>query len=272
MLKTSIFKKTRRYLVSFSGFCIFFFMNYRFFTLIKLILLIIALGLASFLAFGESGKNVAPDQKVVFVLDINRTMNTQDIFSGTKQISRLQAAKSLIQKTLLSDPQFSYGLILFNAGTDYIIPPTFDSWTFLLYLSGITTNLLPDWAKDFVQLSWLLRDTEYTSYIILSDFDVKAQQRGIKLPKWTSLLWLGSLAGDKVRSANGILYYDNGKSVFSARNDQFAKSLNLPYTTLTNINSFSLNHLLYHGFTLPLSQRIFLYTILWILVVLVVLL
>ena|GEM_PF-1079700 len=127
MLKTSIFKKTRRYLVSFSGFCIFFFMNYRFFTLIKLILLIIALGLASFLAFGESGKNVAPDQKVVFVLDINRTMNTQDIFSGTKQISRLQAAKSLIQKTLLSDPQFSYGLILFNAGTDYIIPPTFDS-------------------------------------------------------------------------------------------------------------------------------------------------
>jgi hypothetical protein len=56
-------------------------MNYRFFTLIKLILLIFALGLASFLAFGESRKNVAPDQEIVFVLDTNRTMNTKDVFS-----------------------------------------------------------------------------------------------------------------------------------------------------------------------------------------------
>lgn len=102
-------------------------MNYTFFTFTKLILLIIALGLATFLAFGESGKHVAPDQKVVFVLDINRTMNTKDVYSGTQQISRLQAAKTLIQKTLFSDSQFSYGLILFNASTDYILPPTFDT-------------------------------------------------------------------------------------------------------------------------------------------------
>lgn len=102
-------------------------MNYKFFLFIKLVLLIIALGLASFLAFGERGKAIAPDQKIIFVLDINRTMNTEDVFSGTQKISRLQAAKYLIKKTLLSDTQFSYGLILFNAGTDYIIPPTFDT-------------------------------------------------------------------------------------------------------------------------------------------------
>jgi hypothetical protein len=204
-------------------------------------------------------------------LDTNRTMNTKDVFSWTKQISRMQAAKILIQKTISSDLQFSYGLILFNAGTDYIIPPTFDTWTFLQYLSWITTNLLPDWAKNFAQLSWLLLD-DYTSYIILSDFDVKAQQRDISYAKWTSLLWLGTLAGDKVRHANWILYYDNGKSVFSARNDAFAQSLDLPYTTLTNVDWFSLQNLLYHGFTLPVGQRIFLYVILWILVILVVLL
>lgn len=102
-------------------------MNHTSFLLIKLVLLFIALGLASFLAFGESGKDVAADQKVIFVLDINRTMNTQDIFSGNQKISRLQAAKSLIQKTIITDPQFSYGLILFNASTDYILPPTFDT-------------------------------------------------------------------------------------------------------------------------------------------------
>lgn len=102
-------------------------MNYRFFAFIKLILLFIALGLASFLAFGDAGKHIAPDQKVVFVLDINRTMNTQDVLSGTKHISRLQAAKQIIKKTISSDSDYSYGLIIFNASADYIIPPTFDT-------------------------------------------------------------------------------------------------------------------------------------------------
>lgn len=251
-------------------------MNHRFFVFLKLVLLFIALGLASFLAFGEGGKDLAPDQKIIFVLDINRTMNTEDMLSGSQSISRLQAAKALIKKTIISDSQFSYGLILFNASTDYILPPTFDSWTFLLYLSGITTNLLPDWIKNFAYLSWLLRDSVYTSYLIISDFDrgqkLMNQERTLHLPKWTSLLWLWSLAGDAVRYSNGILYYDTGDAVFSVRNDQFAKSLNLPYTTLTSTDSFSLQNVLFHGVTLPLSQRIFLYIILWILVILVVLL
>lgn len=102
-------------------------MNYRFFVLIKWVLLIIALGLASFLAFAESSKESTLDQKVVFVLDINKTMNTQDVLSGNQKISRLRAALSLIQKTIVSAPQYSYGLILFNASSEYILPPSFDS-------------------------------------------------------------------------------------------------------------------------------------------------
>lgn len=251
-------------------------MNQTSFVLIKLVLLFIALGLASFLSFGEGGKDVAIDQNVIFVLDINRSMNTEDVLSGGQKISRLQAARSIIQKTIIANPQFSYGLILFNASTDYILPPSFDSWTFLLYLSGITTNLLPDWVKNFAQLSWLLRDSNFVSYLIISDFDRGQkginQQRTIHFPRWTALLGLWSLAGDAVRYSNGILYYDNGNSVFSARNDQFATSLNLPYTVLTSTDNFTLQQLLFHGVTLPLAQRIFLYTILWILVILVVLL
>jgi len=93
----------------------------------KLLLLIVALALAIFLVFAEKGKDALPDQKIVFVLDINRTMNTKDVLSGTQKISRIQAAKSIIQQTILSDPQFSYGLVLFNARSDYIVPPTFDT-------------------------------------------------------------------------------------------------------------------------------------------------
>lgn len=246
-----------------------FILSSKFISFIKFLLLIVALGLASFLMYNDSGKEISPDQKIVFVLDINRTMNTKDVFSGAQQISRIQAAKSLIQQQLLSDSQFSYGLMLFNQGADYIIPPTFDTWTFLLYLSGITTNLLPDWPKNFSQLSWLLTDTISTSYLIISDFDAQ-QQSTINLPQWIALLGVWSLAGDKVRYSNGIVYYDTGKSVFSARNDQFAQSLNASYTAVSQIADISVSQLLSHGYALPLSQRIVLYTILWILVILVV--
>ncbi len=71
---------------------------------IKLLLLIVALILASFLAFGNITNDATPDQKIVFVLDINRSMNTEDVFSGTQKISRLQAAISLIQTTIITDP------------------------------------------------------------------------------------------------------------------------------------------------------------------------
>lgn len=219
--------------------------------------------------FGQNKNNIAPDQNIIFVLDINKTMNTKDVFSGEQKISRIQAAKSLIQKAVFSDPQFSYGLILFNSSIDYIIPPTFDTWTFLLYLSGITTNLLPDWIKDFTQLSWILDNTLYTSYILLSDFDT-SQQRSLKLPKWTVLLWLGSLAGDNVRYSNGILYYNNGNSVFSSRNDMFAQSFHTSYTPISQIADVSLHTFLFYEFNLPLSQQIFLYILLGFLTVLVI--
>ena len=246
-------------------------MNHKTFSVIKFWLLVIALGLASFLAFGENKKDAAPDQKIVFVVDVNRSMNTQDMLSGNKRLSRLQSAKYIIQKTIISEPQYSYGLVIFNAGADYLIPPTFDTWTFLSYLSWISTNLLSDWVKDFAQLSWLLTETSSTSYLLLSDFD-GINQSNVKLPKSTSLLGLWTLAGDKVRYSNNIVYYDNGKSVFSARNDDLAKSFNLPYTPLANIADFSSKNILPNGFTLPVSQRIFLYTSLGVLIILVVLL
>lgn len=54
-------------------------------------------------------------------------MNAQDVSFDGASISRLTAAKHIIQTTLLSEPEFSYGLIIFNADADYIIPPTFDT-------------------------------------------------------------------------------------------------------------------------------------------------
>lgn len=58
--------------------------------------------------------DIGPEHKLVFVLDTSRTMNTEDVLSGKEKISRLSAAKNIIQTTIFSEPGFSYGLIIFN--------------------------------------------------------------------------------------------------------------------------------------------------------------
>ncbi len=246
-------------------------MHRKLFTFLRFFLVVAALGVAVFLAFFSSSSKSA-DHRIVFVLDINRTMNTQDVLLNAKNISRLQAAKHIIATTLLADPHSSYGLVLFNAGAEYILPPTFDTWTFLLYLNDVTTNLLPDWTKDFAQLTLFLHSNLSTTYLILSDFDAVYNGK-VSLPASTSLLGMWSSAWAQVRTSNGILYYDNGKSVFSARNDQFAHTLGFPYTSLSDLTAFSPQKLLFHGLvTLNTIQYLRIYALLWVLVILAVLL
>jgi len=151
-------------------------MQYKKISFIKLLLLFLALLLASFLAFGDTVQEIAPDHQVVFVLDISKTMETQDVVSGAQSVSRLDAAKDIIQKTIFSEPSYSYGLILFAAGADYMIPPTFDTGTFLLYLSGVTTHLLPAGNTRFTSLRGMMTGMANTSYVVLSDFVVSAGQ------------------------------------------------------------------------------------------------
>lgn len=237
--------------------------------LLKFVLLFFALGLAAFLAFGIRSKEFTPDHKIIFALDINRTMNTQDVLSGDQYLSRMSVAKQIIADIVLAEPWYSYGLVLFNAATEYIVPPTFDMGTFFLYLIGITTNLLPDGPKNFDILSGVLGTDDYASTLIVSDFDTSLKPK-LHLPLGTSLIGLGSLKGDTLRTAQGIRYYDNGKSVSSARNDSIAKSFGVPYTTISDMDGFVPEKAISRGISLPLSQRIFLYAFLGVIVVLFV--
>lgn len=161
--------------------------------------------------------------------------------------------------------------MLFNAASDYIVPPTFDTGTFFLYLLGVTTNLLPQGAKNFDILTGVVGADTYASLVLLSDFDASSPSK-LDLPFGTSLIGLGSVKGDVVRTAQGIRYYDNGASVVSSRNDTLAKSFAVPYTAISDIADFSPDALLARGIELPLSQRIFFYVLLGVLVIFVVML
>lgn len=158
---------------------------------------------------------------------------------------------------------------MFNGSTDYIVPPTFDIETFFLYLTGISTNLLPNGDKDFLVLSSVLFDRDLTSYVVLSDFD-GVEKASLDLPDATLLIGLGTVEGDYVRYSNGVRYYDNGVSVSSVRNDSVARSFGVTYIPVTTLDDFSLQKIIFGGVHLPISQRIFLYVLLGILVILVV--
>lgn len=109
-------------------------------------------------------------------------------------------------------------------------------------------------------LSGVFATDSYASYIIFSDFDTSSTK--LALPRGVSLVGVGSEQGDMVRHSNGLRYYDNGKSIISARNDAVAQSLGAPYTAFDRIDRFSPDALLFHGIALPLSQRIVLYLLL----------
>lgn len=235
-------------------------MNYKKFLLFKIFFLFIAFWWAIFLLFVEKTQDATLDRSLVFVLDVNRTMNTQDVAVGEKFISRLDAAKQIIPKIIESEPGFSYGLVIFNGWTDYIVPPTFDTGTFLLYLSGITTNLLAEQDKNFAILTGIVATKKLILYIVLSDFDVDTFQY-VSLAKTTQLIGLWSAQADYVRQRNGVRYA-SGASVSSSRNDSIAQQFDLPYMVVSALDEFSPQKIVFGGMHLPLSQRMVLYVIL----------
>ena len=83
---------------------------------------------------------------------------------------------------------------------------------------------------------------------------------------------LGTIEGDYMRYSNGVRYYLDGASMSSARNDSVARSLGASYMPVTTIDDFSPQKLIFGGVHLPVSQRVFLYVLLGVLVILTVML
>ncbi len=149
----------------------------------KLLLLICAFALAIFLAIfvrseGSSLSNI--HQQYVFLLPWDQN---------------LSVAKNYIQKNISSD--VSYGLILFASWSDYFIPPTTDSGTFLTYLSGVSANLFSSWETNFQNLNTLLAQTYQpgTTYLLVSQFPILNSK--LQIPKWSKLLMLNPMTDKK---------------------------------------------------------------------------
>lgn len=144
---------------------------------VKLLLLIGAMILAWFLIFVN--KSPAPvEQSTIIILDVSSGMMTQDIATTIANdfITRLDAAKKIIQKIVTESPQRSsstagkFGLITYGPEIDYLIPATTDSWVVLQYSNSLVTRIgnVGTWS------TWMVAALQDKNIIVLWD---------VKLPK-----------------------------------------------------------------------------------------
>ncbi|MBU1757689.1 VWA domain-containing protein [Patescibacteria group bacterium] len=88
----------------------------------------LAIVFAISLFFSLQQKKVFSDETIFFVVDISNSMNTKDIIAenASGKISRLDVAKLFIEKTMESEPNAYYGLVVFAQSAVTLVPATMD--------------------------------------------------------------------------------------------------------------------------------------------------
>ena len=137
--------------------------NIKTLVFVKLLLLVWAMILAWCLIF--INKLSAPvEQSTIIILDVSSGMMTQDIPTGKWDlITRLDAAKKIVQKTIAEFPQRSFWLITYWSQIDYLIPSTTDSGTLLQY----TNSLLTQSGNVSERSTWLIAALQGKNSIVL---------------------------------------------------------------------------------------------------------
>lgn len=224
--------------------------NRRYFA--KIIILFLALILATILLVSQKSHQKISNQTTHFLVDISNSMNVKDINNPSNNqslvSSRLQAIKDMISQTVKAEPYETYSLLIFWDSIDFFIPPTQDTWLFLEYVNEINSNLLPGWWTDINKI-WLMLHNFKTidKLIIFSDFDYESMPKlnkdFLKLKKYnTYIIWVWSKAWWEVRYADDSVLKKDLVSVISKRNDKtwksISKKINWEYKYIDNYNQF----------------------------------
>lgn len=111
---------------------------------------------------------------IVFLLDVSKSMLTEDIAFWESNISRLDASKQFIQKFIVDNPNNMYALTIFSWESVRILPFTQDKNLFITFLSGISEKSLSKngtnielWIKG--SLDNFINDTNIWTIVLLTD-------------------------------------------------------------------------------------------------------
>ncbi|MDP2103821.1 MAG: VWA domain-containing protein [Candidatus Gracilibacteria bacterium] len=124
------------------------------FSRIRLTSLVIAIILLAFAFLGPiSSIGISNTERqgvdLVWILDVSKSMDVQDVSEGDQSISRLTAAKKIIENFILTHPENCYGLVVFAGGARLVSPLTSESESVLTFLTSIDSTTIRDGGTDF---------------------------------------------------------------------------------------------------------------------------
>jgi len=197
---------------------------------------------------------------ILFVLDVSKSMDTQDILLKINNTSRLIAAKSFINTYLDEYINNKYWLFVFAWETLEILPFTSDIWLYKTILGWVDKNNTSKYWSEFLwifkSLSYFFTENNSNSLVIimtdwweednidLQEYIEKLNEKNIKV----LIVWVGSLEWDYIPISknryNQIQYkIYNWKKVISKLNESFLKTVslnhNFEYVHLKSLSNFS---------------------------------
>lgn len=178
-------------------------------------------------SYENLNKNNIKEWNVLFVLDISNSMNVDDVFYNSQQVSRLKMAKKIIENNVKNIDK-KFWLILFSDKIDYFIVSTKDKQTYTTYLKTVNTNHLNGWNMKFVDslnsLNNVLNIND--SVILISDFDTKEDLSKVKLNNYVHSIGIWKSWKSIVKNKNWEKIYIDNKLLKSSFGKQKFKKFN----------------------------------------------
>lgn len=141
--------------------------------------------------------------KIVFVLDVSKSMDTMDWLDNNNQISRIDLWKKIINSYISNNLNNSYWLIIFSWESIEVLPFTEDLSLFNTVLYWINNSkIYKNWTNInsvFVSLNNYFFDNEWWLVVFLTDWwddkiDISDNALKTISEKWLniSILWIGT--------------------------------------------------------------------------------
>lgn len=204
-------------------------------------------------------KQEVEQAKIMFVLDVSKSMLTQDIVDKNTLESRLTISKEIVKNTLKAYPENQYSLWAFAWEYVQILPFTSDKNIFLNFLSWLNKdNVSVQWT-NFTSIFSSLENTlsdehKYSSLVILTDAENLSEEKIEKLnqisqleldvlivwvwtkkwgfiPVWTDMFWMPLY---KIYNWKRVV-----SSVDHDKNKQFSINNNFNYLAFESIDDMN---------------------------------
>jgi len=182
--------------------------------------------------------------RIVFALDVSKSMNALDYRKGNNFISRLDASKNIIYDSLKEWNE--YGLVIFSGESLEVLPFSSDLWLFKTIVSSVDDKNISKHGTDLWELflsttDFFASEDEWGLVVILTDGwdeeeDIVSNSTEVLQEKniWVVFVWMWNRGGSYIPASRDLLWniiyktYE-GKKVVTKLNESKLKNITDKY-------------------------------------------